>query len=141
MPDGVAGAVGDWHMPSLHVVVPILNVKDVPASLAYYVDVLGFGEPWGWGEPATFGGVRTAGGHEIQFCEDGQGHPGTWLSVWVDDVDALHALYRARDVDVRQQPTTFPWGVREMNVADPDGHRIRFSTPDHGPADDRPFPG
>jgi len=127
-------------MPSLHVVVPILNVKNVPAAIDHYVDVLGFENPWSWGEPATFGGVRTAGGHEIQFCENGQGGPGTWLSVWVDDVDALHERYRGRAVDVRQEPTTFPWGVREMNVADPDGHRIRFSTPTRGPADDRPFP-
>ena len=63
----------------------------------------------------------------MQFCQDGQGGPGTWFSVWVDDVDALHERLAARDVDVRQPPTTFVWGVRELNVADPDGHRIRFS--------------
>jgi uncharacterized glyoxalase superfamily protein PhnB len=114
-------------MPTLHSVVPILNVKDVPATLEYYVDVLGFERPWGWGDPATFGGVRTAGDHEVMFCQDCQGQSGTWLSVWVDDVDALRARYAAAGVDIRQEPTTFPWGVREMNVADPDGHRIRFS--------------
>jgi catechol 2,3-dioxygenase-like lactoylglutathione lyase family enzyme len=125
-------------MPTLHAVVPILNVKSVPDSLAYYVDVLGFERPWSWGEPATFGGVHTPGGYEIQFCQDGQGQPGTWFSVWVDDVDALHGRYAAADVDIRQPPTTFPWRVREMNVADPDGHRIRFSTGVHVAPPDSP---
>lgn len=97
------------------------------ATLAYYVDVLGFGHSWAWGDPPTFGGVVT--GHaEIQFCQDGQGNAGTWFSVWVDDVDELYERLRSRNVDIRQPPTTFEWGVRELNVADPDGHRIRFST-------------
>ena len=86
-------------------VVPILNVRDVAASLAYYVDVLGFGHSWAWGDPPTFGGVVT--GHaEIQFCQDGQGNAGTWFSVWVEDVDELYERLRSRDVDIRQPPTT-----------------------------------
>jgi hypothetical protein len=32
-------------MPSRHVVVPILNVEDVPASVDYYVAVLPRAEP------------------------------------------------------------------------------------------------
>jgi hypothetical protein len=33
-------------MPKLDAVIPILNVSNVAASLAYYVDVLGFESPW-----------------------------------------------------------------------------------------------
>jgi catechol 2,3-dioxygenase-like lactoylglutathione lyase family enzyme len=123
-----------WVDARVQHVVPILNVRDVPASLTWYVDVLGFGLSWSWGEPATYGGV-VSGRAEIQFCQDGQGGPGTWVAVWVDDVDALHDRLRERGVDIRQPPTTFEWGVREMNVADPDGHRIRFSTGSDGPPD------
>jgi catechol 2,3-dioxygenase-like lactoylglutathione lyase family enzyme len=120
-------------------VVPILSVRDVEASLRFYVDLLGFQRPWWWGEPATFGGAY-AGEHEVQFCQGRQGQPGTWISVWVDDVDALHERLRTLDVDIRQAPSTYPWGVRELNVADPDGHRIRFSTASRGPIDDVRFP-
>ena len=35
-------------------VVPILNVKNVPASIAYYVDKLGFEKKWDWGSPPDF---------------------------------------------------------------------------------------
>ena len=132
-----------WHDDRVtHVerIIPILNVRDVEASLKYYVEVLGFDHPWHWGHPATFGGVG-ADGSEIHFCLNGQGNPGTWLAIWVDDVNALYERLRSRPVDIRQPPTTFPWGVRELNIADPDGHRIRFSTATDAPPDDREFPG
>ncbi|MGH7176551.1 MAG: hypothetical protein ACREJC_04140 [Tepidisphaeraceae bacterium] len=29
---------------------------------------------------------------------------------------------------IRQPPTNFPWGLREMNVQDPDGHRLRMGS-------------
>ena len=61
------------------------------------------------------------------------------MAIWVDDVDRLHEDLATAGVDIRQRPTTFAWGVREMNVADPDGHRIRFSTPTDQPADDAPL--
>ena len=126
-------------MPTVDRVIPILNVRDVAASLTYYVDVLGFQRAWHWGDPPTFGGVL-AGRAEIQFCQNCQGGPGNWLSIWVDDVDAWYERLRSRDVDIRQAPTTFSWGVRELNVADPDGHRIRFSTATHGAPDDAQLP-
>ena len=47
-------------MPKFDQVIPILNVSDVSASLAFYTEVLGFEESWHWGHPPTFGGVRPA---------------------------------------------------------------------------------
>jgi len=119
---------------------PILAVHDVAASIRYYVDRLGFGVAFTWGEPVSFAGVERDG-IEVMLCLDGQGGPGTWFTVWVDDVDALHEEYVARGADVRRAPVDLPWGVREMNVVDPDGHRIRFSTSTGRPAPpvDDPF--
>jgi catechol 2,3-dioxygenase-like lactoylglutathione lyase family enzyme len=125
-------------MPTFEQVTPILCVRDVDASIAYYTEQLGFADHWCWGEPTSFGGVRRDG-FEIQFCKDGQGSPGTWMSIWVDDVDALHQDFQARGADIRQPPTNFDWGVREMNVADPDGHRIRFGMGTDQPGDGVPL--
>jgi uncharacterized glyoxalase superfamily protein PhnB len=55
-------------------------------------------------------------------------------------VDAWYERLRSKAVDIRQPPTTMPWGVRELNVADPDGHRIRFSTATDAPSDDADLP-
>jgi uncharacterized glyoxalase superfamily protein PhnB len=119
-------------------VAPILSVRDVRASIGYYTERLGFETCWEWGEPPTFGGVQR-GDVEILFCKDGQGNPGTWVSVWVDDVDALFEDLKERRADIRQPPTNFEWGVREMNVADPDGHRLRMSMPSEHPGDGVPL--
>lgn len=125
-------------MPKVQRVTPILRVADVTASIAYYLEKLGFRKCWDWGKPPTFGAVRRDA-VEIFFCSDAQGQPGTWMSLWVDDVDAMHEEFKASGAMIRQPPTNFPWGVREMNVQDPDGHRIRFSTGTSQPSDGVPL--
>jgi len=115
--------------------VPILNVRNVPASLAYYVDKLGFVKEWDWGAPPTFASVRRDA-VRIFLCQDAQGAPGTWISIFIHDVDALYADYRRTGAIIRQKPTNFPWGVREMNVEDLDGHRLRLGSDPTGPDDD-----
>jgi hypothetical protein len=113
--------------------VPILNVKNVPAAIAYYEQKLGFQKEWDWGSPPTFACVlRDA--VRIFLCEGAQGAAGTWISIFVRDVGALYQDYRKRGAIIRQAPTNFPWGLCEMNVEDLDGHRLRLG----GPATDAP---
>ena len=127
------------HSPNrFEVAVPILNVKNVPASIAYYVEKLGFQKEWDWDTPATFACVHRDD-VRIFLCQDGQGAPGTWISVFVDDVDALYEDYQRSGATIRQPPTNLPWGVREMNIEDLDGHRLRMSGEPTGPVDDEPL--
>src|SRR5262245_53687297 len=115
-------------------VVPILNVRNVPASIDYYVEKMGFVKEWDWGSPPSFACVFRDQ-VRIFLCQGAQGAPGTWMSIFVHDVDALYGDYRRRGAIIRQPPTNFPWGVREMNVEDPDGHRLRIGSDATGPAD------
>jgi catechol 2,3-dioxygenase-like lactoylglutathione lyase family enzyme len=105
--------------------VPILNVRDVAAAIDYYVRKLGFEKEWDWGTPPTFACIRRDQ-VRIFLCLNGQGAPGTWISIFVQDVDALYEDYKQSGAVIRQPPTDFPWGVREMNVEDLDGHRLRM---------------
>lgn len=114
--------------------VPVLNVKDVTASIAYYVEKLGFHKEWDWGSPATFGCVFRDS-VRIFLCRGAQGGPGAWISIFIRDVDELHEDYRKRGAIIRQAPANFPWGLREMNVEDLDGHRLRIGSEATGPAD------
>jgi catechol 2,3-dioxygenase-like lactoylglutathione lyase family enzyme len=127
-----------------HVLNPILNVSDLQASFAWF-EKLGWRKAWEWGEPADFGGVKS--GHcEIFLCRDGQGGRGrseraatfgpeadpsaeraVWMSVWVDDVDAVHARCVAEGLEVTWPPTDMPWNVRETHVRHPDGHVFRIT--------------
>ena len=121
-------------------VSPILNVKDVPASIEHYVSVLGFEKNWDWGEPPTFASV-SRDDVCIFLCQGGQGQSGTWMSIFVDDVDALYEEYKARGAKIRQPPTNFSWGMREMNVENLDGHRFRMGTGTDAPSDGLPLAG
>ncbi len=116
-------------------VVPILNVKNVPASMDYYVNKLGFSKKWDWGNPPTFACV-VRDKVNIFLCQGAQGRPGTWMSVFIDDVDALYEDYKKAGAIIRLPPTNMPWGTREMNVEDLDGHRLRMGSEATGPADD-----
>ena len=112
-------------------VTPILNVGNLAASMDYYVNKLGFSKRWAWGEPPTFGCVARDK-VSIFLCEGAQGRPGTWLMIFVDDVDALYADYKQRGANVLQPPTNMPWDTREMHVEDLDGHRLRFGSDSNG---------
>lgn len=124
-----------WSQCKFNGLVPVLNVKSIQDSLHYYVDVLGFKKDWDWGEPPTFASVSR---DEvcIFFCEGAQGQSGTWMSIFVDNVDALYEEYKTRGARIRQAPTNFSWGMREMNIEDPDGHRLRIGTATNAPTDD-----
>jgi catechol 2,3-dioxygenase-like lactoylglutathione lyase family enzyme len=122
-------------MNEFHHVIPILNVKNFAVSMDYYINKLGFRKKWDWGDPPTFGCV-VRGNVEIFFCEGAQGQAGVWMSIFLDDADALHEEYKTSGAIIRQPPTNMPWGTREMNVEDPDGHRFRMGSDATGPADE-----
>lgn len=124
--------------PRFRGLIPILNVRDVPAAIAYYRDKLGFRLDWEWGDPPGFACIDR-GSARIFLCQGAQGGPGMWLCIDVEDVDALHREYQASGAIIRQPPTNFPWGMREMNVEDLDGHRLRMGGEATGAADGVPL--
>lgn len=119
---------------NFHGITPILNVSNFGASMEYYVRKLGFSQKWAWGEPPSFGCVARDK-VSIFLCEGAQGRPGTWIMIFVEDVDALHQDYEQRGANILQPPTNMPWETREMHVEDPDGHRLRFGSDSTAPAD------
>jgi predicted enzyme related to lactoylglutathione lyase len=127
--------VGVIAMNEFACVIPILNVKNFAVSMDYYVNKLGFTKKWDWGTPPSFGCVAR-GKVEIFLSEGGQGQAGMWMSIFMEDVDALHAEYKKSGALIRQPPTNMPWRVREINVQDPDGHRLRMGSDSTGPVDD-----
>ena len=103
---------------------PILRVKDLAVSLAYYTHVLGFSLDWGTESFASVSRQRCT----LFLCEGGQGHAGTWLWIPADNVELLYTEWKATGATIRQAPTNFKWGSRELQVWDPDGHVLRFAS-------------
>jgi hypothetical protein len=112
---------------------PILNVSDFDASVAWFEKV-GFHTGFRWsdqhGGPTTFGAVIW-GEIEIFLClgaQGGRGDAGAWMSIFVDDVDAVHDRCTRANLDVIKPPANEPWGVREFHLRHPDGHVLRIGT-------------
>lgn len=128
----------------VHGLTPILNVSSFAESLRWF-ERLGFRKTFDWGQPPTFGGVMS-GKSEIFLCEGGQGgrgaspikmtfgpdgdqtaDKGTWMSLWVEDVDEVYRQCVELGLDIAWPPADMPWGVREMHLRHPDGHVFRIS--------------
>ena len=126
----------------VHHLTPILNVSDIRQSFVWF-EKLGWQKAWDWGTPPTFGGV-CCDDSEIFLCEGGQGgrgrtglpmtfgpgsdeaaEKGVWISMWVDDVDAVHRRCVEQGIEITWPPTNMAWNTREMHVRHPDGHVLQ----------------
>ena len=108
-------------------ITPILNVTNIRESFDWFAK-LGWTKTWQWDDPPTFASVGS-GEVQIFLCLDGQGgrgKDGAWMSIWVDDVDAIYEQCIANGIEVTIPPADKPWNLREMNVRHPDGHVFRI---------------
>jgi catechol 2,3-dioxygenase-like lactoylglutathione lyase family enzyme len=107
--------------------IPIFRVRELKASQRYYREVLGFKVDWEHGDPPDFGSVSR--GEAVLFqCQRCQSAAGAWAMIFTRDVDRLHGELAARKALILMPPRDMPWGLREMNVADPDGNVLRFAS-------------
>ena len=108
---------------------PVLPVPDVQATVDYYCQQLGFVLDFVMGEPADHGSV-TRGKVGIQFtlCAEpkvGRSYPG-YFYLFVEDIDVLAAEYRDRGIAFSQALQTRDHGMREFEVVDLNGFRLRY---------------
>lgn len=108
----------------------VLAVRDLAKASAHWRDVLGFESalrPPGW-DVVERDQCRVMLGE----CPDDPpaseiGAHSYFAHLMVDDVDAYHAEIAARGAEILPPPADKPWGLREMAVRTPDGHRIMFA--------------
>lgn len=111
---------------------PVLDVRDVRASAAWYCEHLGF-EPLFADddtEPA-YGGIGRDGVEiHLQWHSDEEwaaGLKGSAYRFLVDDPDALLAeLGRTSRILAERSVTDTDWGTREFGLYDPDGNALFF---------------
>ncbi|MCU0952263.1 MAG: VOC family protein [Burkholderiaceae bacterium] len=125
----------------LHGLQPVLAVRDLAASLRFYCDQLGLELDFVWGEPAHYGRVKNLGFGAPIYLHLSQGAPDdaiapVELRLHVGrDVDGLFAAYRDRGVALGAAPADQPWGLREFELRDPDGHLLIFGAESSAAAD------
>jgi catechol 2,3-dioxygenase-like lactoylglutathione lyase family enzyme len=119
--------------PRLLSTTPVLVVSDLQRALDFYCRKLGFDEPNVWGEPPCFAMLHRDGFELMLSLAEG-GHrptPNGPASVWdvyvrVPDVAAEIAALGEAGVPLAKGPTDLFYGMREIEVLDPDGYRWCF---------------
>jgi len=112
--------------------VPLITVEDLRASVAFFVDQLGFelvflsqgmvnlrhpdsGLELGFLRP--LGDELPFGGHGLTY------------GLEVDDVDAEYQRMRGAGIDTDGPPRDNPWGDRSFTVVDPNGISLHIHQP------------
>ena len=129
---------------SVRGMAPLLEVFDMPASLAFYRDVLGF-EVVGRSGPddnCDWVLLRLADVHLMlnTAYEDNnerpptpdasrvKAHHDTALFFSCPDVDETYDYLRGRGIDLKP-PKNAPYGMRQLYLRDPDGFNLCFQWP------------
>ena len=121
----------------LRSVMPALTVNDLPASIAWYRDILGFIVAEEYKRDDQVMGVRLkAGAVEFLLGQDDfakgrdrqKGAGLRFFCVTAQDVDHLAAEIKQRGGQLSQEPTDQPWGTRDFALVDPNGFNISITT-------------
>ena len=127
-------------------VTALLQVYDMPTSIRFYRDVLGFevlttspkmGEDrFHWAQ-LRLGNAHLMLNTAYEFDDERPvppdparvaAHDDTGLFFDCPDVDAAYEELRRKDATVKQ-PTTAHYGMRQMYLHDPDGYSLCFQCP------------
>jgi uncharacterized glyoxalase superfamily protein PhnB len=119
-------------------VVPILFVRDVSASAAFFRDKLGFQVDFLAGAPPFHGSVSRG---DVCLHLHFVNRPNVaalaarevslvLATIEVSDVQALFEEFKDRGMAFTQAPSHQDWGGTDFHVRDPDGNLISFVTYD-----------
>jgi catechol 2,3-dioxygenase-like lactoylglutathione lyase family enzyme len=130
---------------------PLIQVFDMPASLGFYRDVLGFGEveKSGPGDDVAWAWLRL-GDAEVMLntaYDEGErpaqpdparvaAHADTCLYVGCQDLEGAYSYLLSAGVKA-ERPKVAPHGMKQLYATDPDGYGVCFQWP----ASSEPGPG
>ena len=122
---------------------PLLSVFDMPTSLKFYRDVLGFevvqdsgqGDNSGWVmlqlNDATLM-LNTAYDDDERPPAPNPTHNAvhrdTCIYLGCPDVEAAYSYLKENGIDL-ESPTVAPYGMKQLYLSDPDGYNICFQWP------------
>jgi predicted lactoylglutathione lyase len=113
--------------------IPILPVRNLARSIAFYTGTLGFELEWGGAEGDAVCSVRRDGCSIMLMVQQRVECP-SWVWIGLED-DSLFDHYRSKGVRVVQEPRNCSWAY-EVKFEDIDGNILWMGTE---PKADMPF--
>jgi uncharacterized glyoxalase superfamily protein PhnB len=116
-------------------IAPVFFTLDIPRTLAWYRERLGFECLGTWMDPPVYA-IVARGRQAIHFrcAEPPTANPGKYddelLDAYlsVENADALHAEFAASAVEFTRALGDTPWNSREFVVKDCDGRLLAFGS-------------
>jgi catechol 2,3-dioxygenase-like lactoylglutathione lyase family enzyme len=116
-------------------IAPQFFTTNIPATLAYYKDKLGFQCLGTWMDPPVYA-IIARDQHAIHFrCAEPptanpNKYPDELLDAYlsIENADSLYAEYAARGVQFTRELGDTPWNTREFVVKDCDGRLLAFGS-------------
>jgi uncharacterized glyoxalase superfamily protein PhnB len=106
--------------------LPNLPVRDMPAGIAYYRDVLGFHINYAQDDLGVMDRDDTT---LVLIPRKEDQVAAASCYAYVRDADALHAELKSKGANVQGEPISHPWGLRDFYVLDLDGNKLGFGQP------------
>jgi uncharacterized glyoxalase superfamily protein PhnB len=114
-------------------IAPVFFTTDIPGTLAYYNDKLGFQCLGTWQDPPVYA-IVARDQHAIHFrcAAPPTPNPAKYSDelldayLRVENADALYAEYATRGVEFTRGLANMPWNSREFVVRDCDGRLLAF---------------
>ena len=104
----------------------LVRPTDFERSFRFYAESLGLHVYRQWSSGSTRGVVFFLGGGFLELSGSSRTGTSESVALWLQarDVDASGHELEEAGVDIIELPTDKPWGLREMQIRDPDGLRI-----------------
>lgn len=109
----------------------ILQVSNLPEAIKFYTESLGFEKEFIYGDPPFYAGVKmndiiihlnTAEGNAKR---SGMGS----IYIFCDEVDSYYEKIKEAAVQITTELDSYPYGMRDFQIQDPDGNKLGFGTP------------
>ena len=117
----------------IHRIAPQFFTEDIPCTIAYYRDKLGFECMGTWQDPPVYAIVaRDHQAIHFRCAAPPTSNPDKYADelldayLHVEDTDALYAEYAAKGVEFTRELANTPWHSREFVVKDCDGRLLAF---------------
>lgn len=114
-------------------IAPVFFTTNIPATLVWYQEKLGFECLGTWQDPPVYAIVaRDERAIHFRCAEPPTPNPDKYPDelldayVFIEDADALCAEYTAQGVEFARGLANMPWGSREFVVKDCDGRLLAF---------------
>ena len=105
--------------------IPILPVRDLRRSIAFYTETLRFKLDWGGGPGERICSV-SKDTCSIMLLQKQSFDAAQWVWIGLED-DSLFHEYQSAGVKVLQEPRNYSWAY-EMKFEDPDGNVLWLGT-------------